>query len=289
VIDPRDGRLSRRVLLGAALALAVAGPIAPARAAGERLTFIAAGIDARANYGDFNSDVLMIARVDLAAGTVRVVSIPRDLYVTIPGVGQDKITRAFDFGYKGAGMDWRGGADLLTRTVETMFGLAVDGIATTTFDGFRDIVDALGGVEVDNPYEVAGDAEHPVFPAGVQVLDGDAALAFVRTRAQDSDDGRVMRQQLVLAALLRRLRDPALAAGLPALVDAARGAVETDIPLATRLRLMELVPDLTADRVAFATITDQLTGGFLDTGMWVYQADWTALPGVVQALLNAPT
>lgn len=283
-----QGRITRRVALGAlagVVALAIAGSGQAAQPGRNRYTFIAAGIDARANYGDYNSDVLMVARVDLDAGDLRAVSIPRDLYVTIPGFGQDKINRAFDFGYKSAGMAWESGAALLTETVETAFGIEIDGIATTTFEGFGRMVDIVGGVEVDNPYEVAGDASHPYFPAGVQMLDGDAALAFVRTRSQDGDDGRVMRQQLVLAGLLRRMQDPAIMNELPALLAATRDTVETDIPVPTQLRLLELVPDLSADSVTFRTITGYLTGGTLDNGMWVYQADWSTLPGYVQSLL----
>jgi LCP family protein required for cell wall assembly len=273
--------------MGLAAAAMIAGaPVAAGQASRDRFTFIAAGLDTRENYGDYNSDVLMVARVDLRAGAVRTVSIPRDLYVTIPGFGQDKVTRAFDFGYKAADMVWEGGAKLLTATVATTFGLEIDGIATTTFEGFKAIVDALGGVEVDNPYEVAGNAAYPVFPAGTQTLTGDAALAFVRTRSQDSDDGRVMRQQLVLAGLLRKLQDPAVVRGLPALVSATRDAVKTDIPVATQLRLLELAPNLSRDDIAFTTITEYLTGGFIDNGMWVYQADWSTLPGIVQAFLD---
>jgi anionic cell wall polymer biosynthesis LytR-Cps2A-Psr (LCP) family protein len=141
-------------------------------------------------------------------------------------------------------------------------------------------------VEVVNPYEVVGDAEIPSFPAGPLILTGEEALVFVRTRSQDTDDGRVMRQQLVLAALLDKLRDPAVVANLPALIAATRGTVETDIPLPVQLDLIDLLPELTAERVTFHTITDSLTGGFIDNGMWVYQADWTVLPGVVQGYLN---
>jgi LCP family protein required for cell wall assembly len=278
----------RAALAGVAgvVAAAFGVPGAAGQASADRLTVIAAGLDASANHGDFNADVLMVARLDLRAGAVRVVSIPRDLYVPIAGHGQDKINRAFDLGYKAAGGAWVRGAALLIETVETSFGIEVNGIATTTFEGFRDIIDSVGGVEVVNPYEVAGDADHPVFPIGPQVLDGDAALAFVRTRSQDGDDGRVQRQQLVLAGLLRRLQEPAIVGDLPALLAASRGTVETDIPLGTQLRLLELVPGLSADAVTFATITGYLWGGFLDNGMWVYQADWTVLPGVVQAFLN---
>jgi LCP family protein required for cell wall assembly len=286
-----EAAFTRRALLGAGAAamFALAGGhrIATARqSGGNAATYIAAGLDTRANYGDYNSDVLMIGRVDAGAGTVRVISIPRDLYVPIPGFGQDKITRAFDFGYKAAGKKWDAGADLLTETIATAFGITIDGIATTTFEGFKEIIDAVGGVDVDNPYEVVGNAEFPVFPAGVQTLTGDAALAFVRTRTQDSDDGRVMRQQLVLEALLQKLQSPAIVGDLPALLNATRGTVETDIPLPTQLRLLELAPSLSRDNIAFTTITEYLTGGFIDNGMWVYQADWTTLPGIVQAFLG---
>ncbi len=278
-------------VVSAVLAIAGPGGATARQDAGSALTFIAAGLDVREGFDERNSDVLMVAGVNPEIGTVRIVSIPRDLYVEIPGFGMDKITRAFHHGFYGAGESWDGGAELLADTVGHNFGLAIDGVATTTFDGFAQVIDALGGVEVDNPYEVVDpvfEVEEPglwLWPAGVQTLDGESALRFVRTRNMDGDDGRVMRQQLVLAALLDRVRQPGVVTALPGLVAAVRDAVQTNIPPDVQLSLIALAPSLRREDIAFLTIADQLAGGTLDNGMWVYQADWNTLPRVVEAFL----
>jgi LCP family protein required for cell wall assembly len=288
-----DRSLTRRraIQAGVAVATALAAP-ATGAAQGEAYTFIAAGLDHRAGFDTHNSDVLMVARVDLGLGSVNAVSIPRDLYIDIPGFGADKITSAFTYGYDDAGGEWAGGAQVLTDTIATSFGLAIDGVVTTTFDGFVRMIDALGGVTVDNPYAVDdpkaaewGEAGLWTWPAGVQTLDGASALRFVRTRNMDGDDGRVMRQQLVLRAILDQLQQPDTVKRVPALADSLRDAVETNIPAEMQAGLIAALPEIDPARVVFTNIADQLWGGTLDSGMWVYQADWATLPGYVQSLL----
>lgn len=284
----------RALQLGAGVALAaVSVPAAIAATAQEdgEYTFIVAGLDYREGFEEHNSDVLMVARVNTGLGTVNGVSIPRDLYVDIPGHGANKITKAFDSGYVASGGTWEGGAQTLTDTIGQNFGLAIDGVVTTAFAGFVTIIDTLGGVTVDNPYEVI-DAENEAtnpgewtWPAGVQTLDGASALRFVRTRHMDSDDGRVMRQQLVLRSILDQLQQPEMVTRLPELVDAVRDSVGTNIPVDLQATLVAALPGIDPAQVAFTNVADQLFGGTLDSGMWVYQADWATLPGYVQALL----
>ena len=158
----------------------------------------------------------MIARVNVPAGTVRAVSIPRDLYLEIPGFGYDKITRAYDFGSKADGGSFKGGKDVIKATVLANFGVPVDHVVVTTFTGFQEVVDAVGGAALVNPYDLY-DGEFPTidygyeeifYPAGAITLDGANALKFVRTRHQDGDPGRVMRQHLVLLALLAKAQQP---------------------------------------------------------------------------------
>lgn len=257
-------------------------------------TFVVGGLDTRTVDEPENTDVLMVARVDLGAGAVRAMSIPRDLYVEIPGIGYDKITRAYDYGSKASGNDWVAGADLCASTVAHNFGLAVDGVALTTFQGFEAIVDAVGGVEVNNPYDLY-DAEYPTFdygikeifyPAGVQILTGEQALEFVRTRHQDGDDGRVMRQHLVLEAMLHKLQSPEILPNLPALVEATRDAVRTTIPADVQASLIAGFGNIDPALVTFGSLTGYLWGDTVANGMWVYQGDWSVLPGVVQGFLN---
>lgn len=290
-----DRTLTRRRVIQTGVAIAAAALTVPAVTTaqdGAEYTFIVAGLDYREGQETHNSDVLMIARVNPELGTVNAVSIPRDLYIDIPGYGADKITSAFTYGYEDAGGAWEGGAQVLTDTIAANFGLAIDGVVTTTFDGFVRMIDALGGVTVDNPYAVDdpkapewGQAGLWTWPAGVQTLDGASALRFVRTRNMDGDDGRVMRQQLVLRAILDQLQQPETIAKLPSLVDSLRDAVDTNIPADVQATLVAALPGVDPARVAFTNIADQLWGGTLDSGMWVYQADWATLPGYVQALL----
>lgn len=280
--------LTRRRAIQAGVAVAAAtltGPVAISAQSGTEYTFIVAGLDYREGFDEHNSDVLMVARVNTELGTVNAVSIPRDLYIDIPGYGTNKITKAFDSGYYANGESWEAGAQTLTDTIVQSFGIAVDGVATTTFEGFKHIVDAVGGVTVDNPYEVVGFGSHPSFPEGIQTLDGEAALVFVRTRKQDGDGGRNMRQQLVLQSLLVQLQQPDVVTKLPALVDSVRNAVQTNIPTDLQATLLAALPSIDPAGVTFTTVDDQLWGGTIANGMWVYQADWATLPGYVQSLL----
>jgi polyisoprenyl-teichoic acid--peptidoglycan teichoic acid transferase len=238
--------------------------------------------------------VLMVSRVDLASGIVRTMSFPRDLYLEIPGFGLDKINRAYDYGSKPNNYDWNAGIAVVTEMLEYNFGIDIDAAITTTFSGIAKVVDTLGGITVDNPYDLY-DAQFPTadygykeifYPAGVQVLSGEQAMEFSRTRHQDGDDGRVMRQQLILRAMLDKAQEPETLLKLPELVEAARDAVVTNIPEAVQVQLVAAVPSIDPGNVVFGTMTDYVWSDTTASGMWVYQGDWSVLPGYVQGFLN---
>jgi LCP family protein required for cell wall assembly len=258
------------------------------------LTIIAGGLDSREPDQPENTDVVMLARVDLQERTVRAISIPRDLYLEIPNYGYDKITRAYDFGSKANNSSFKSGAQLLKDTVKSNFGLDVDGVALTTFGGFVEVVDALGGIDVENPYDLY-DGEYPTidygykeifFPAGPQHLAGAEALEFSRTRHQDGDDGRVMRQQLVLRALLERARDSKIAPKLPSIVSKHSRAVRTDLGPSKRLALAMAAPDFSNDSVTFGTLNGLVYADTAPNGMWIYSGDWSQIPGYVESFLS---
>lgn len=230
----------------------------------------------------------MVARVDLAANTVRALSIPRDLYVEIPGYREDKINAAFALGLAASPTaDWQDAADLTAQTIGHNFGVRIDGAAMTGMNRFPVIIDAIGGVDVDNPYAVDDPTWAEVsFPAGPIHLDGAQALVFMRTRKVDGDGGRVMRQHLVLDAVLAKLQEPDTFAQAPELVASLSSAVRTDIPLDVQLRLIGLLPDLMAESLAFTNIDDQLWPDTTAGGAWIYQGDWGTLPDYVQGWLD---
>jgi LCP family protein required for cell wall assembly len=296
--------LERRSLLrwiGGGLAGSVLAPLftrvaaAAAKAAEiETLTLIAGGLDTRQPGEPENSDVIMLARVDVPKQTVRAISIPRDLYVEIPSFGYDKITRAYDYGSKADNGSFDGGAAAMVATVANNFGLEVDGVVLTTFTGFVDVVNALGGVDVDNPYDLY-DGEYPTtdygykeiyFPAGPNHLDGEQALEFARTRHQDGDDARVERQHLVIRGLLDRARDDKVSSKLPSIVKKHRKSVRTDLKSAEQLALAAAAPSFTNDGVTFTTLNGMIYPDTAPGGMWIYSGDWSQIPGYVQSFLN---
>jgi LCP family protein required for cell wall assembly len=254
----------------------------------DRYTFLVLGLDTREENADQRSDIIMISRVDPSSNTVRTLSIPRDLYLEIPGYGMDKINAAYQRGLASSPeLDWEVAAGLTADTIAHNFGVTIDGVALTDMNRFPAIIDAVGGVDVDNPYAV-DDPTWPEasFPAGMIHLDGAQALVFTRTRKMDGDGGRVMRQHLVLEALLEKIQGPDMLGNLPELISSLSGAVRTNIPFDVQARLLTMLPGLSSENLAFANIDDQLWADSTAGGAWIYQGDWNTLPGYVQSWLD---
>lgn len=282
-----DASLSRRNFVGG-LSLALAACSIPllkgaAQVAGP-YTFLGLGLDHYTVDTGQRSDVIMISRVNPAAQTVRTLSIPRDLYVDIPGYLSFKINDAYNYGLQSTPeLNWRDGADLAARTVTHNFGIEVDGVALTGMDIFPQVIDAIGGVTVNNPY----DLEQPghFYPAGLQTLDGTKATMFCRLRDMDGDGGRVMRQHLVLEAMLKKIQSPDILPKVPELILALSGEVKTTISTQAQAQLITLIPQLSSENLAFTNIEDMLWSGYTDGGAWIYEGDWSVLPGYVEAWL----
>jgi LCP family protein required for cell wall assembly len=220
-------------------------------------TILLLGVDLRpgqAQEEGVRSDTLLLLRFDPLGGWGSLVSIPRDTVAPIPGFDDTKINAAFSYGYTnaeslyGEGTDpTAAGAALAADTVEQFLGLSdqnmrIDGVATINFDGFADLIDALGGIDVDVPRPIV-DNEYPTddfgittirFDAGPQHMNGEQALQYVRTRHADSDFGRGQRQQQVVQAMAAALRkQPVLLRPITALrlAGAAGGAIRTTLPV----------------------------------------------------------
>jgi len=240
-------------------------------------TFVVIGTDKRTPDDPELSDVLMVARVDPGAGTVRALSIPRDLYVEIPEQGFAKINAAFNYAVKAdPNQAWDAGAAGTVATIEHNFDLAIDGVAQTDMQVFPDLIDAVGGVDVDNPYDLGEPdaATNLIYPEGPLLLNGKEAIYYCRLRHQDGDGARVMRQHMVLMALLERLQDPAIATQIPDLIAALDGdVVRTTIPPDVQASLLAMIPGLTEESITFGNLDSQLSPGTSNTGAWIYQGD----------------
>lgn len=196
----------------------------------DRLNVLLLGIDRRDGDAQTeNTDTLIVLSLDPLNSTAAMLSIPRDTFVTIPGHGQDKVNAAY--AYAGA----QRGPDLARRTVEGLLGIPLHSFALIDFAAFTKIVDSFGGVLVDVKRPLR-DEEYPTADSGIerlqmlagpQLLDGDDALRYARSRHDSNDFSRARRQQDVLAALRARLVQGGLGR-VPAVIDRIGTAVQTN-------------------------------------------------------------
>ncbi|MBR2552518.1 MAG: LCP family protein [Erysipelotrichaceae bacterium] len=171
-------------------------------------------------------DVNMLINVNPQTKRVLIVSIPRDLYVPNPWLGQekDKLTHLGIYGI-----------DNTMNELEALFGTEIDNYMIVNFNSFKKIVDSLGGIEVDNPYAFeATEAGIPTgyyFEEGMLTLNGDEALAFVRERytLPDGDFGRNMHQTLVLNAILDKMMSSAVLVKADRLLRELQGSFLTNV------------------------------------------------------------
>lgn len=187
------------------------------------------GIDERAGEEPpFRSDTMILTGFNPEQREVAVMSIPRDLWITLPDGSSNRINTANFFG----------GAPLAKETVSSNFGIPLTYYVKLNFDGFVSIIDAMGGVPIDVP-EPLHDENYPTedygvmtidIAAGEQVMDGETALIYARSRYSTSDFDRGRRQQEIIAAIQRQLLNPSTWGKYPAIFAAAFGALETDIP-----------------------------------------------------------
>lgn len=229
-----------------------------AAAAAQPVRVLLVGADERP--GDpGRGDVAMVASVDPATKQVRLLSIPRDAWTQVPGHGWTKFNHAFAFGKE----------DLTRRTAERLLGVSIDHHVVVNMNGFRRMVDLLGGVTIDVEKDMKYDDPYDDPPLhinlrkGRQRLDGERALHYVRYRSDgDGDAGRIRRQQALLLAVVAEATRPQNLTKLPALISAAYGAVRTDLSAADLARLAaQIAPD--ASEYSFTAAT--LDG----TDLWV--------------------
>ena len=144
------------------------------------------------------SDTMMLVHIPTDRDAIYITSIMRDTWLDIPGVGTAKINRAFA----------SGGVPKAVETLEGLFGVRVDHVASIDFEGFKGLTNALGGVTINNPIAFRQSLTNGMyFPQGTQTLDGEQALAFVRERKSfpGSDYQRVKNQQLFVKAMLGQI------------------------------------------------------------------------------------
>ena len=203
-------------MLAAVLLLLGLGAVAPSGATGIDITKVDAGRfdpvpgkpvfvlvigqDARPGETQSRGDALHVIGINPAAGRATILNIPRDTWTNIPGRGVDKINTGYYYG----------GPALEAKAVSALVGIDLPVVLTTGFQGLSDMVDELGGVNVDVPVPMDDPLSGAVFPAGTVRMDGGAALAFARNRHLAGNDfTRTQDQGILILAGLSKLRDSA--------------------------------------------------------------------------------
>ena len=239
-----------------------------------RTNILVMGIDARAAEADYGrTDTLILSTLvpyKLYAGAL---SIPRDLWVTIPGYGENRINTAHFF----AEIEQPGsGPEGAMEAVRQNFGVDVDYYARVRFEGFQFLVDALGGVEVDLPTPMSG------YPAGRHHMDGEQALALVRDRSGSDDFFRMERGQIFLKSVWRGLMSVNGILRLPAVLQTLPGVVDTDIPLWQWPRIGLALLVIGPDNVDARTINREMVFPFTtEGGANVLGPNWEAINPVL--------
>ncbi len=222
----------------------------------ETVNFLLIGSDKRPG-GSFRTDTMVLVILWPKEGQVSMISIPRDLWIYIPTVGMQRINTAYQsgeiYGYEG------GGPGLLRDTIEYNLGIRIDHTAMVEFDGFRRIVDTLGGINVpvscpytdwhliDPSYDPNNSDNWSLYTIqpGIDHMDGDLALWYARSRLKSSDFDRGRRQQEVLRAIFNQALSTDTLARIPQLYNDFSSTITTDLGLGDLLKLALYAPKLT--------------------------------------------
>lgn len=187
----------------------------------DNINILVLGCDEREGDSATRADVIMLATIRPDAKQVSVFSIPRDTRVEIAGYGKDKINHSMAYG----------GIPLIQSSVENLLNVQIDHYVKVNFDGFINVIDALGGVNIDVPERMYKPLEAIDLQAGYQTLDGSEALAFVRWRGDGMGDyGRIERQQQFLSAVTAKMKSMSLSQALN-VVSAVMDSIETDMSI----------------------------------------------------------
>jgi polyisoprenyl-teichoic acid--peptidoglycan teichoic acid transferase len=235
-----------------------------------RSNILVLGLDYTDPYSTLaRSDTIILTTFIPNKPYVGMLSIPRDLWVKIPGVGENRINTAHFFAeaqQKGAG------PAAAMQTIRQNFGVDVNYYARIRFDGFREVIDALGGVDVYLDKPAAG------YEAGWHHFTGNKALAFVRERYGSDDFFRMEHGQLLIKAVFKELLNPLKWVRLPAVVNAILKSVDTNIPTWMWPRLIIALLRVGPGGVDNRTIQREMVKPFTtDQGAQVLLPDWSKI------------
>ena len=235
-----------------------------------RTTILVMGVDARPGAAALRTDSIIVATINPQTGSAGMLSIPRDMAIRAPVLNRTvKVNTLYGLGAfnKLPG----GGPGYLRDTLSEFLGYPIDYYVTVNFEGFKQVVDLIGGVDIDVTKEIYDDQypddnygyEPPVhFLPGRQHMDGATALKYARTRHADNDYFRADRQQQVIMAIKERITQPgqmaALLPRLPGLAIAMANSVQTDMPVDKAIALARQLDKVDLQKITRVVIDQKM-------------------------------
>lgn len=246
------------------------------------VTILLLGSDWRPESG-YRTDTIILVAINKKTGATSVVSFPRDLYVTLPGYRQERINVAQPLG----------GFELTQATFQYNFGFTPDYYLLTNFQGFVNIIDSLGGINVYVPWELYDDCSLPIQDStgkcsvgpGQVYMDGETALWYARSRYSTSDFDRTRRAQEIMKATFYKLMSLNAVARAPELYNSFSRNVDTNLPLDVIVNLARFAPDLATN----SENIHQYAIGSADVWAWITPQGAQVLlpnPDKIQPLLS---
>ncbi len=244
-------------------------------------TVMLLGSDYQPSIG-FRTDVMLLVAMDTRTSEFHLLSFPRDLWVNIPGVGPQRLNTALPFG----------GTELLSDTLALNFGFRPDNFAMVDFDGFKHIIDVMGGIDVDVEKYMEdecwlNDTGWCVIQPGRQFMTAGDAFWYVRARKNTSDFDRNRRQQEVIKAIVSKALRPTELPNLGRVFKAAAQTVQTDLKVTDMfLYVVPLSkffngPDITSYQITPA----EAVPGMTDGGASVLYPDIGAIQAIIRQAL----
>ena len=238
-----------------------ASDLPPAWDGASRITILIIGLDFRdymANQGAPRSDTMILLTIDPLTKTAGMLSIPRDMWVNIPGFGYSRINTAYSSG-EGNKLPG-GGPELARKTVEQFIGVPIQYYAQVDFNTFVEFIDLIGGIDIHNSENLrldpvgTGTDKIKLTCCGMRHLGGEATLAYARYRkGDDGDFGRAQRQQKVILAIRDKVLSPE---NFPVLLGKAQqfydefsAGIKTNMPFDTAIQLGVLARDIPVESI----------------------------------------
>ena len=196
------------------------------------INIILLGSDHRGQDTDWRTDTMIVVMVDPRSKQAGIISLPRDLWVNIPGRPPNRINTLDEFG----------GPPLVKQVVGSVLGVPIDYYVRVDFSNFEKAVDTIGGITVD--VDCALRESNFVFPAGKTQMDGRTALTFSRLRYSTSVYDRMRRQSRVLWAIREKVLSADVFPHIPDLWNVGRNLIQTDVPPQNIISLASLARDI---------------------------------------------